>query len=292
MYVTQEMTLDLNGSTITGNGSRFIAVRRGGKLTIKDESGNGTITNNSIPLRVIDGGELIVESGNIVSTGSSAITVGQKTAPGGKVVINGGNIKAQEVCALATYPGAVIEINGGNLESVDNFVVGGNGSEGQGETNIVINGGDLTSNISSAGYVACGIYHPQKGTLGIHGGNITANNGAGIVVRGGEVTIDGGTITALGDKDLVGKVGDSAIQVPTSAVVVDKKAKYYDADNILVTISNNAEVIGSNSAIAAVVDTDQTVDGQIEVSGGKFSNDVSEYTSSGYNCVEDTTNQI
>lgn len=280
------MTLDLNGSELSGNGARYLVVRNGGKLTIEDSTGNGAILNNNAAIRVVDGGEVILNSGHVESTANSAIVVGQKTAPGGKVTVNGGSVKAQEVAVLAVYPGAVVEINGGNLTTTDNFVVGGNGTEGQGETDITINGGVLNGNITSAGYVACGIYHPQKGKLAIHGGTINANGGAGIVMRGGELDIDGGTINATGADTLVGKVGDSAVPVTTSALVVDKKANYYDAGNMLISVSNNAELNGSKSAVDVVLGDGQSIAGQLEITGGTFSSDVNDYVASGYTSTE------
>lgn len=285
------MTLDLNGTTLSGNGSRQIVVRGDGELTIVDNStdGTGAITSNARPVHVDGGGKVILESGLIKSTNDCAIEVGAQTNNGGEVIINGGQVEAQEVAVLALYPGAKVEINGGTLTTTDNFVVGGNGNNGSGETDIVINGGELIGNITSAGYVACGIYHPQKGSLTINGGNITANGGAGIVMRGGEVTINGGNINATGDSSLTGKVGDSRIVVGPSAVVMDKAAKYYDADNMLLTISGEAKLIGSKTAVEAIVGDEQTVDGQIEITGGAFSDDVTEYVADGYTATKDSS---
>lgn len=280
------MTIDLNGSVLSGNGARYVAVR-GGKLTVEDSSGTGKITNNQAAIRVISDGELIVNSGTIESTASSAITVGQQTAQGGTVTINGGNVKAQEVAVLAIYPGAKVTINGGELQTVDNFVVGGNGSAGQGDTDITINGGILNGNITSSGYIACGIYHPQKGNLTIHGGIINANGGVGILMRGGELNMDGGTINATGASTLEGKVGDSTVAVGTSGIAIDKKAKYYDADNILINLSGNAKVLGAKTAIEEILNADQTLDGQIEIIGGTYSSDVTQYVADGYVVTKD-----
>jgi len=69
----------------------------------------------------------------------------------------------------------------------------GQGNSGQGNVNIVINGGKFIAHISSTGYTACGIYMPNSGKLTMNGGEIISD-GAGIVMRAGEVELNGGSI--------------------------------------------------------------------------------------------------
>lgn len=63
-------------------------------------------------------------------------------------------------------------------------MIAGNGSERTGNPNIiVINGGTFNGGITTAGYVACGIYAPWKDQITVNGGTFHITAGAGIVAR-------------------------------------------------------------------------------------------------------------
>ena len=116
-----------------------------------------------------------VESGTVVSTKDVALfaigdITGQKDIAS-SVEITGGYVKAQECCASPQGRGATVTVNGSAvLESLDNAVVAGNGTKGMGGTTINISGGTLTAKPYDATSAACGIYHPNEGTLTITGG--------------------------------------------------------------------------------------------------------------------------
>lgn len=142
----------------------------------------------------------------------------------------------------------------------------------------------LIGRIQTAGYAACGIYHPQQGTLTIKYSrgipNIVAVNGAGIVMRGGTLEYRAGNITATGDANFTGKVGDSRVVVGTSGIVYDRDCNYYDVANAKIAISDNSgekKVVGAKSAIEVVNENNQAVDNVFDIQGGTFSSDVSAY---------------
>ena len=118
-------------------------------LTLKDSSGNGSITTTGTVAKATEGATLVIESGKYVSTGSNALWAGSKTETG-HIVINGGEVEAQE-CAVAFGKDSNVTINGGKFTTVDNSVISGNGTEGAGGSTVVINDGEFNGNISSTG---------------------------------------------------------------------------------------------------------------------------------------------
>lgn len=215
-----KVIIDLNGHNISGNINNIIIVQNGGDLTIK---GQGTIE----------------------STNGQAIYIAEDSM----VTLDSGNVKSVET-GVVLFNTAKFTMNGGKIETVDNCAIGGNGGKGNGGYTITLNNGELIGNIKSNGYVSCGIYHPNEGTVIVNGGKINSTNGAGIVQRGGTLEINGGEIIAKGST--TGKVGDSRVVVPASAVVVDKYAGYPAVDTIKTTISNNVLLQGEHSDIEKI----------------------------------------
>ena len=245
-------------------------------------------------IRAYNGAGINVTSGTVVSTQSVALfafgdVTGQKDITS-YVKITGGYVKAQEFGASPQGRGASVTVDGAAvIESLDNAAVAGNGTNEPGKkmggTSITISGKCwLIGRIQSPGYAACGIYHPQQGTLTIKYSrgipNIVAVNGAGIVMRGGTLDYRAGNITATGDASFVGKVGDSPIEVGTSGIVYDRDCDYYDAANVKINISDNSgekKVVGAKAAIQVINDKAQDISGVIDIQGGTFSSDVSAY---------------
>lgn len=82
----------------------------------------------------------------------------------------------------------------------------------------------MIGNIQSSGYIACGVYHPQKGNLNINGGKFIVNNGVGILMRGGTMNMTDGEIIATGTTE--GWVGDKKSKVD-GGIIVDVASGYY-----------------------------------------------------------------
>ena len=141
------------------------------------------------------------------------------------LTINDVIVSAQEACVLLTNAGKVI-INGGTFTSIDNFVVGTNGSAGRGGNEITINGGTFNGNITSAGYSACGVYLANADTLEVSGGTFNITKGCGILARSGSATIGSDVEINVTGGDFVGKVGDSRVVVPCKELVIDYAAAY------------------------------------------------------------------
>ncbi len=206
----KNVILDLNGKTLT---AEVIATNKA-NLTIKDSGENGSIILNDCGVRVNDA----------------------------TFIMNGGKITAQEF-GVIYYNNANVTINSGTIETKDNAAIGDNGNAGWGGNVVNVNGGNLISNIVSKGYISCGIYNANDTTLTVKSGvKITANGGgAGIVIRGGKVTIAKDVIDNMVTGTSKGKVGDSKVIV-AGKVVKDYASNYPAKDTINVTIDYSTVV--------------------------------------------------
>lgn len=245
LTVNKNVDIDLNGHTINC-GTNQIQVN-GGDLILE---GEGSVIATNRGLGVYEG-ELTIEGPTITSTNDCAID-----ATGDKAVVTfeRGLITAQEVGILVTS-GATATMNGGTIRTVDNFCIGGNGTHGKGGTTITINGGKLEGHITSPGYVACGIYHPQDGILNITGGEIEGVNGCGVLMRAGVLNMSGGTVIGSGESGMKGKVGDSSVTVGPNGVIYDQSAHYPDNQNLAVNITDGT-VIGVDASVDILKDED------------------------------------
>lgn len=219
-----DVTIDLNGKKLTTTGQNFL-VANGGNLTIQ----NGEVSSANRIGAAANGGTLTIKDATLAS-GDVAL---QATGEGSKLIIESGDITAQECGALVTTE-AAFEMNGGTITSIDNAAIMGNGTvkpgNDQGHVVINFNGGELNCGITSAGYAACGIYMPNSGELNVTGGIINVEKGCGILMRAGKLNMTGGEIHCSDNSGVeggfIGKVGDSRVVVPCAAIVFDDKAAY------------------------------------------------------------------
>ena len=296
----KEITLDLAGKNIESN-SEYGTVVSEGKLTVKDSTAtakpvvnddhtvtyvSGKITNThgkGSALRAANGGEIILESGSVESTGNIGVYAQGNYTPGGeaqhsKITVKGGYILAQECAASAQGNGATLDIQGGVLKSKDNAVVSGNGTKSNkkdcGGTIMNISGGTMIGGIQSTGYIACGVYHPQQGTLNITGGKFLITNGVGVLIRAGSANITGGEIVTTGSVN--GKVGDSQIVEGCFGVVYDTVSKYpgaVDADKV--AVGGDVKIVTDDgNAPVKMRRSEGSTENKIGVTGGSFSGPV------------------
>ena len=193
----KDVTLDLNGRTVTNAGSHTILNK--GHLTLTDSSADKSgqiisLKGNTAALRNGDNAVCVVEGGTISRDGANGNTwhvvenFGKMTFNGGKVVLKHGNGFAITNGWNYFDPGAstthaVMEINALELDT-----------DSSGIKNCRY--GDLTVNdvtVTSTGYWA--LSNDYLGTAVINGGTLTSNsfkavsNGAAMTVNGG--TFDG-----------------------------------------------------------------------------------------------------
>lgn len=205
----------------------------------------------------IPSGKELVVNGELVIDGDGEIDAAKwgvnAYGEGAKVTLNSGKLVATE-SPMSIQGGASFEMNGGELEGIDNCPLMGQGTAGNGGTKMIMNGGKLIAHITSAGYIACGVYMPNDGKFIMNGGEIVSD-GAGVVMRAGEVELNGGSIVANGATGINGKVGDSRVVVGPYAVVYDEKANYpgLQTGDFKLTIGANMELQGTDGDISILM---------------------------------------
>ena len=249
------ITLDLNGFTISGKGTVLDLY---GTIEIKDstEGGNGKIVStertNTPPK----------------SPNSNGIWINDNTS----VTINSGTIEGNTWGVVVAGAHASFTMNGG---TVINGITG-NGSENAGvpvygPTTITINGGKIIGD-------GTGIYHPQVGELTIYNGEITGKTG--VEIRAGGLIVHGGTITATGDPISTDSNGNGTTTVGAAVAIAQHTTK----KGIAVTING-----GTFTGKAALLesnpennDLQYTSNISVNVSGGTFNGAVNKANDGSY----------
>ena len=187
----KEVTLDLNGFTLTGGDSH--AILNHGKLCIKDSSGNGKIVAskaNTSALRnaavcVIDGGTFTRAAG-VDNKWHTVENFGTMTFNGGKVIAEDGQSFAIVNGWNYIDPGeqkATMTIN--NIE----MIAGPNGFKNCAGGTLTMNGGTL----HCTGF--WGLSNDSTGVATINGGKIISDKYVAISNGGAKMEINGGTFT-------------------------------------------------------------------------------------------------
>ena len=288
--ITKNVTLDLNGKNLTFS---YITVSKGGNLTIKDSGNGGTYngTGANYSVYVKKGGIFNMESGTLTNSstasGTSNVVVrvegDAKTPVASTAYIKGGKVESKGTPVFVAYPGATVNVSGGELVGNGLACIAGNGTKGQGGTTINVSGGTLTAKPYDDASAACGIYHPNEGTLNITGGTINVNNGVGVLMRGGEMTMTGGEINATGDATRTGSVGDTNQKIGVSGVIFDRDANYPAVATTSIKIDGEAKVSGAKAAVELINDNNVAdAKSAFKLQGGTYSSDVSKYCTEGF----------
>ena len=299
-----DLVLDLNGHELKAAAGTPVTVS-GGKLTVKDSTavqdcdysgevpaaqykGGAIVAEKANGVQVTNGGEFTLLSGKVRAQNIGVSVVGNiaagadREAIASKAYIKGGYVLCQEYGVSPQGKGAYISVEGDAfIEALDNAAVAGNGSvtntEDRGGTTIDIKGGFIVSHIQSKGYIACGIYHPQAGTLNITDGIIYAENGVGILMRAGQMRMTGGFLVTTGD--VTGKVGDSQANIGCDAIVVEGAPSKYPG----IATGGLDAVIGGNAIILPQygdtlklnkVEVNGEEKGTLVVEGGLYGDDI------------------
>ena len=282
--VTKNVTLDLNGKNLIFSS---MTVDKDGNLTIKDSGTGGTYNGlgANYSVRVKRGGIFNLESGTLTNSstasGTSNVVVRveggtAKTPAASTANIKGGKVVSKGTPVFVRDPGATVNVSGGDLVGSGLACIAGNGSKGMGGTTINISGGTLTAKPYDDASAACGIYHPNEGTLTITGGTINVNNGVGVLMRGGEMTMTGGEINATGDATRTGSVGDTNQKIGVCGVIFDRDANYPAVATTSIKIDDDAKVSGAKAAVELINDNNVAdAKSAFKLKGGTYSSDVS-----------------
>ena len=259
LSVSKEVTIDLNGQTITGKngeyGRRVFNVVAGGSLTL---TGSGTITT----------------AGNNDTTfpdNSSVIRVGDNTNGAACGLVVGKDVK---IIAPASYGIAVFGKNtkqtlevSGTVTAKEASAISGNGGAGYTETEITINDG---ATIISENNVA--VYHPQAGTLTVKAANITGSGGIEIKSGTANVNVAGANIKATGNVDHT--VNNDGTSSRGYAIAVVENPGYKGAP---LAVIQNGEFIGAMGILEDGKVSAEDKKGSLAISAGSFTVNVNDY---------------
>lgn len=264
----------VNSITAPNLGSDFAAfVVKGTSKVTFEGSGGIEHKKGGSALLIMNTAEVTIKGGNFTQSVTAdpenyaAISVDDSAT---LKVVEGDENPVLITGGIAVFGTSKLEVSKGTIIA-DDFAISGNGSQTTNST-ITITGGTITSNNNAA------IYHPQKGTLNITGGNITGK--IGIVARGGTIDISANAkIKATGtaeDEIVVGDAKDSEGEVKLPGgigVIADKTENYPDATSLKIEITGG-EFDTEGDAVLAYKDVAEDATDIINVSGGKFNNNV------------------
>lgn len=259
-YVTVDkaFTIDLNGHEMKSVINTPLFIVNGGTLTLK---GDGSIDTLNRIASARNGGKIIIEEGSYVSGDVAFDAVGV----GSRVTFNDGELNAVEG-GIGSFDGAEVVMNGGEMSISDNFGLFTNGTSGRGNNTITLNGGTVVSNITSAGYEACGIYIANNDTFVMNGGTVVGNGGCGILMRAGNVTINDGKITAISGSNVPGYVGDNKTKMNASGIIYHETANYPGKAGMSLTVAGGT-ITGVEHSIEVL---SNEAEPNVTVTGGTF----------------------
>ena len=187
----KEVTLDLNGFTLTGGDSHAILNR--GTLCIKDSSGNGKIVASKANTSALRNAAVCVIEGGTFTRVDGEDNKWHTVENFGTMTFNGGKVIAEDGQSFAIVNGwnyinpgeqkATMTIN--NIE----MKAGPNGFKNCAGGTLTMNGGTL----HCTGY--WGLSNDSTGIATINGGNITSDRYIAISDGGAKMEINGGTFT-------------------------------------------------------------------------------------------------
>ena len=281
----KSLTLDLCGYTLTStapNSGDQCAILNYGTLGVS----NGTFTATATTLIRTPGGTVTIYDGTYTAAknGISCAPASGSALPwatGSTINFRGGSLTTVEMGLLTgKSANSTITVTGGTLTSTDNACIGDNGTANCGGHTINVTGATLNGSITSSGYVACGIYIANDTALVVSNTTISVTGGCGILARAGDISVLADTvITTTGTA--VGKVGDSRVVVPCSAIVYDTDAAYpgYSSTSELAVKGGTF-----SSGVACVTQVNEKGgDIAIAVSGGTFDHAIDgKYCADGY----------
>lgn len=262
--ITGDITLDLNDHDLVSDFDDSMFTVDGGQLNIR---GTGSIQAKKVIGTAVNAGGIVVNGGSFESLKKSAF---QAKGAESTIYFNDGEIHGDQG-GIDVFDGASCVVNGGLIEVADNFAIASNGTAGRGGNTIVFNDGVLIGHISDGsiaqGYHAIGVYIANNDVFIMNGGRIEADNGTGLLMRGGLVEIHDGTIVATGEAGTEGGyVGDNKRKMSKSAVIYDEAANYPGKDGMQLSITGGT-FIGVDHALE-IVSNEETP--AVTVTGGEF----------------------
>ncbi|MFF2272691.1 hypothetical protein ACFVTX_10485 [Agromyces sp. NPDC058136] len=245
IVVVCDVTLDLNGHTLTGEGVVIapdtiltIAATGGGSLVsngraaragIMVPTGAGVVIDGgeiqargdgdvfpSIAAAGIGGGALLDDQGDLVETGVGTVTIngGSVTAIGGAVLATGGGAAGIGAASGSTSSGGQVIVNGGSVTAIGGTFLGedpwGPGIGGIAGFEVEVTGGTV---LATGGTGSAGI----GGTDGAPGAQVSVTGGT-VTATGGSTAIGAGSGSSDFGSLVIGAAG--TLRVPSGPFVI------------------------------------------------------------------------
>ena len=236
--ISKQLTIDLNGKTISSTAYRTIRLNTGADLTVKDSASGGKITNtytgSAYPstIYLIDAGaKFTLESGTIESdpnvTSLQSVAINSERNRVCEVNIKGGSVTVPEA---ATEGRAIVaSTNSMKLNISGGTITGGlHGVDAYSGSNVTITDGEIT-----ARYVDTGVIKEAYGMR---------------LIGTAYVTVAGGTITGV-------KMDDNGSQLDVPTVKLESgtiKGSFYSISKGTITfdVAENADIVLENKSAA------------------------------------------
>ena len=268
--IRKQLTIDLNGKTISSTAYRTIQLNAGADLTVKDSASVGKITNtytgSAYPSTIYlngAGAKFTLESGTIESdpnkTNLQSVAINSEKDKACEVNIRGGSVTVPEAATqgraiVASTNSMTLNISGGTIAG------GLHGVDAYSGSNVTITGGEIT-----ARYVDTGVIKEAYGMRLIG----TAN-----------VTVAGGTITGVKMDDNGSKLNVPAVKLKSGTI----NGSFYSISKgtIIFDVAENADIVLENdSAEQFLPDTVELVrnkDGTYGIKAGTYVAQIGETT--------------
>lgn len=274
--------IDLGGYTMTSSADTIIDASAGSSVMVHNGSIEGTGTETAITSY----GAMVVLNGVTVSNVSEGITVFDNK----NSVSADSDVRLVNCNITAFEDGLWIYGNGGASERKTNISIDNCNINGTGYAGVICNGTyygidiDITDS-TIKGYYAAVYFPPAESYLTIK--DCTLEGWTGLVVKGGFVDVIDSVVTGTGEhRELPEDPNDLSLSgwVDTGDGIYLEAN--YTAWHTEINISGEKTVVSSTDEGALAVrqypDGDSVLQASINISGGSFSSDVSEYVIPGY----------
>ena len=269
--ISKQLTINLNGKTISSTAYRTIELTSTGDLTVQDSLGGGKIANNysgsAYPRTVYlngAGAALTLESGTIESnpnlTSLQSVAISSENKRACTVNIKGGSVVVHEAATqgrsiVASTESMTLNISGGTITGGLHGVDAYNGST------VNITGGKITARYVDTGVIKEAYGMRLKGTA--------------------DVTVAGGTITGVKMDDDGYKLNVPAVKLKSGSI----NGSFYSISHgtIIFAVVENADIVLENDSAAKflpdTVKLVQNANGTYSIKAGTY---VAEYNGTKY----------
>ena len=270
MQITKNVTINLNGKTVTFTNGQRLVLNSNAKLVL---TGNGELKSTTVsshPLISVAAGS------NLTVEGSVKLTTDSKVAAAPAIMVDGNGSAKTTVTiggnVVVNSDGYGLVIGSGTNTSASGVTVNLNGTWKTEGYTVKVNGKvaytDTNApvvNIKGGSYTSDGValYASGYGIWNITGGTITGKDA--IQVLSGKVTISGGKFVA--SSDATGTLGSANARSHGAALDIIGRVANYQPENTINVSVTGGEFISEN-AHAMYIKTANNA--KIAIGGGKF----------------------